>query len=106
MYQGSDQIGVSIKTPGDHSEVGSSDIEVKAEIGSTNGISKVEILVDGSVNRTVGTGNSFVETINNISKGQHTISVRATDNNGNSSQADVHIGVKEPYASPTPTPTP
>ncbi len=106
VYQGSDQIGVSIKSPGDHSQVDSNNIEVKADIGSVNGISKVEVLVDGSVNKTEGTGSSFTDTLNNISNGQHTISVRATDNNGNTSQADVHIGVKEPYASPTPTPTP
>ncbi|MCL4360171.1 penicillin-binding transpeptidase domain-containing protein, partial [Patescibacteria group bacterium] len=104
-YQGSDQIGVSIRKPGDHDQVNSNDVEVRADIGTTNDITHVEIQVDGTAVKTEPNSSSFDDTIT-VPNGQHTISVRASDNKGNTSQADVHIGVNEPYATPTPTPQP
>lgn len=105
VYSGTDQIGVSIKEPADHAEVDTNDVKVRAEIGTSNDLSKVEILVDGEVKKTEPNDAKFTDTVN-VADGQHTISVRVRDNKGNTSQADVHIGVKEPYATPTPTPTP
>lgn len=103
-YQGNDQIGVSIKEPGDHTEVDTNDVKVRVEIGTSNNITKVEIQVDGTVVKTEPNNSTFTDTVH-MTSGQHTISVRASDDKGNSSQADVHIGVNQPYATPTPTPT-
>ncbi len=104
-YQGSDQIGVSIKKPADRSEVDSNNVEVRAEIGTTNTITEVQILVDGSVVKTESNGAILVDTVS-VPNGQHTISVRVRDNKGNTSQADVAVGINTPYAAPTPTLTP
>lgn len=102
-YQGSDQIGVSISDPGDHAQVNNNNPTIKASVGSANDISKVEILVDGAVIKTVS-GTSISESIS-VSNGQHRLSVKATDSKGNVAQADVHVGINEPYATPTPLPT-
>lgn len=104
VYQGSDQIGVSIKQPSDHSQVDTNDVTIRAEIGTQNNITKVEVKVDGSVVKTESNNSSFTDTIH-IDNGIHTISVRASDDKGNSSQADVTVGINVPYSTPTPTPT-
>ncbi len=103
VYQGTDQIGVSIKQPSDQSEVDTNDLQVRVEIGTSNNVTKVEIMVDGSVVKTVS-GTQILETIH-VANGIHQISVKAYDDKGNTSQADVHIGVNQPFTTPTPTPT-
>ncbi|MDO8451752.1 MAG: PBP1A family penicillin-binding protein [bacterium] len=103
-YQGSEQITVSLKEPGDRSQVNTNDVKVVAEASSLNDVTKIEIYVDGELKKE-RSDTSISETIT-IGNGQHTIKARATDNKGNSAEREIKIGVNEPYADPTPTPTP
>ncbi|MBI3577574.1 transglycosylase domain-containing protein [Candidatus Gottesmanbacteria bacterium] len=104
VYAGPDEIGVSIREPSNESRVDTNDVKVRADIGATSDISKWEIQVDGTKVKE-GSGINILETIT-VANGIHTISVKATDTKGNSSQADVHVGINQPYTTPTPTPTP
>lgn len=104
VYEGSDQIGVSIREISDGQQINSNDVKVRADIGATSDISKWEIQVDGAKVKE-GSGANISETIN-INNGNHTISVKATDTKGNSTQADVRVGINQPYSTPTPSPTP
>jgi 1A family penicillin-binding protein len=103
VYDGPEEIGVAIREPSDQSRVDTNDVKVRADIGSTNDISEWEIQVDGTKVKE-GSGINILETIT-VANGIHTISVKATDNKGNSSQADVRVGINQPYATPTPTST-
>ncbi|MBI5619982.1 PBP1A family penicillin-binding protein [Candidatus Gottesmanbacteria bacterium] len=104
VYEGSDQIGVTIKEPSDTAQINSNDVKVVAEAGSLNEITKMELFVDGTLVREKN-DKKISETIN-ISNGSHSIKVKAQDNKGNSAEAEVHVGINQPYATPTPTPTP
>jgi len=104
-YQGSDQITVSIKEPSDNSQINSNDVHVKAEAASVNEINKIEIYLDGTKVKEKG-DRSISETITVSGNGNHTIKVKGYDNKGNTAEREVHIGINQPYASPTPTPIP
>ncbi|TSC54256.1 MAG: Uncharacterized protein LiPW16_86 [Microgenomates group bacterium LiPW_16] len=101
-----DKVVVRIKNPADRVQIDDNDVLVEAEAVSTGEIVKIEVLVDGSVKRTVST-NKFSERINMIN-GTHTIKVRAQDSRGNIGESEVKIGVFVPwdYSPPTPSPTP
>lgn len=104
-YQGADRIGVSIKEPGDTAQVNDNTVRVRAEAGSTVDISKLEIYVDGTLVKDKSSSSTISETVN-IKNGQHTIKVKAIDSQNNSAEAEVRVGINEPYQAPTPTPTP
>lgn len=105
VYQGGDrQITVSIKSPSDLSQVDNNEVKVKADIAAINDVAKVEIFVDGSLKKETS-GKSIEEKIT-IVNGSHTVRVKATDNKGNSAEADVRVGINQPYAAPTTVPSP
>ncbi len=103
-YQGGDEIGIAIKSPSDNAQINSNSVEIRIEASSTNTLSKVEIYVD-SVKVAERTDKSFTETIT-IANGSHRIRARAVDAQGKTAEHDIGVGINEPYASPTPTPTP
>ncbi len=102
-YQGGDEIGIAIKSPGDNAQVNSNDVEVKVEASSTHVITKVELFVDGTKVKE-RSDKSFTETLT-MTNGSHRIRARATDDQGKTAEHEIGVGVNQPYASPTPTPT-
>ncbi|MBI2404871.1 hypothetical protein HYV22_01680, partial [Candidatus Gottesmanbacteria bacterium] len=104
-YEGSEQITVSIKEPGDLSQINSNDVRVVAEATSTNEVNRIEIYMDGTKVKEKQ-DRSIAENITVSGNGNHTIKVKAYDNKGNSAEREIKIGINQPYASPTPTPTP
>lgn len=102
--QSSDAIAVSIKEPGDQTQVNASDVKVRVEAGSGNGVDKIEIYVDGNRQREVS-GSQASETIH-MSDGIHTIKARAIDTKGNTAEREIKISVNQPFPTPSPTPTP
>lgn len=102
--QSSDAIAVSIKEPGDATQVNTSDVKVRVEAGAGQGVDKIEIYVDGIREREVS-GSQASETIRMID-GIHTIKAKAIDTKGNVAEQEVKISVNQPFATPTPTPTP
>ncbi len=104
VYEGTDQIGVTIKEPGDTARIDNNDVKVVAEAGSVGEITKMEIFVDGTLVKEKN-DKKISETIN-IVNGSHIIKVKAQDNKGNNAEAQVRVGINEPYVTPTPTPTP
>lgn len=101
--QSSDAIAVSIKEPGDQVQVNTSDVKVRVEAGSGNGVDKIEIYVDGNREREVS-GSQASETIH-MSDGVHTIRAKAIDTKGNTAEREIKISVNQPFPTPTPTPT-
>lgn len=102
--QSGDAIAVSIKEPGDGSQVNTSDVNVRVEAGAGQGVDKIEIYVDGSRQREVS-GSQASETIH-MSDGVHTIKAKAVDTKGNVAEREIKISVNQPFSTPTPTPTP
>lgn len=100
------EVAVKIKNPSDHAQINDNDVLVEAEAVSSGEIIKLEVLVDGSLKRSIST-NKFSERVN-MENGAHAIKVKAQDSRGNASESEIKIGVNVPwdYVSPTPTPTP
>ncbi len=102
--ESSDAIAVSIKEPGDASQVNTSDVNVRVEAGSGNGVERIEIYVDGNREREVS-GSQASETIH-MNDGVHTIKAKGIDTKGNVAEREIRISVNQPFPTPTPTPTP
>lgn len=101
-YTGTDQIVVNIKKPHDLDTIDDTSVTIEVETFTTADIDKVEIFVDGDKKKERQDKN-FSETLT-LSKGSHTINVKATDKRGKTSERAVRVGVKEPFSTPTPTP--
>ncbi len=99
-YQGSDQIGMNVKSPTDNSRVDSNSVTVQVLVSTLNELDRVEIAVDGSIVKTVHDKN-VNETIN-VPNGSHIIRIEVIDNKGNHATNDLHVGINQPYATPTP----
>ena len=102
--ESSDAIAVSIKEPGDASQVNTSDVNVRVEAGSGNGVERIEIYVDGNREREVS-GSQASETLH-MNDGVHTIKAKGIDTKGNVAEREIRISVNQPFPTPTPTPTP
>lgn len=101
--QSSDAIAVSIKEPGDQQQVNTSDVKIRVEAGSGNGVDKIEIYVDGTRQREIS-GSQVSETIH-MNDGVHTIKAKAIDTKGNVAEREIKISVNQPFPTPSPTPT-
>lgn len=97
---GGEDIVVTIKEPGDTTQVNDNNVKVVAEAGSKSDITKIELYLDGSLVKDKSS-NKMTETIS-MSNGNHTIKAKAYDNGGRSAETQVRIGVNQPYATPTP----
>ena len=103
-YCGSiNQIVIIIQEPGDRSQVNGNDVRIRSDIAASNKVTKVEFKVDDVVRDTKT--NSPWETIVNVPNGIHKIEVGAEDEKGNLGSKTIEIGVNQPWAEPTPTPT-
>lgn len=101
--QSNDAIAVSIKEPGNEQQVNTSDVKIRVEAGSGNGVDKIEIYVDGNREREVS-GSQASETIH-MTDGVHTIKAKAIDTKGNVAEREIKISVNQPFPTPILTPT-
>ncbi|OGG01827.1 hypothetical protein A2Z33_01075 [Candidatus Gottesmanbacteria bacterium RBG_16_52_11] len=105
----SDKLTVRIVTPKDKETVGNN-FTLRAEIGSMEEIRKIEIFLDGKLEKESKDKELTVDLY--AADGSHSVRIRAEDTKGNTADAEAKIGVNEPYATPTPessptlTPTP
>ena len=106
-YSGGDsnQLVLQVKKPGDNERIDNNSVTVEANAISTADIEKFELFVDGNKVREKSNEKSISETIT-IVNGSHIIKVKATDKRGTSSEREIHVGINQVYASPTPSPTP
>ena len=100
-----DAIAVSIKEPGNETQVNTREVKIRVEAGSGNGVDKIEIFVDGNREREVS-GSQASETIDMKTDGVHTIKAKAIDTKGNVAEREIKISVNQPFPTPTPTPLP
>jgi membrane carboxypeptidase/penicillin-binding protein PbpC len=102
--QGSGDMVVSIKDPGDSNQVGTT-VTIRIEAATNNGsITKIEVYVDGTKIKEYST--STVSDSISLSPGPYrTIMAKATDSNGKTADTTIHVGVNQAYATPTPSPT-
>ena len=99
------QLVVSISKPNDHEKLDSNDVKIEAKATGINDIAKMELEIDSAVRLSVN-DNRLNETVN-LSDGTHRIKIHAVDTKGNSSDSEIHIGIKVPWdnnLSPTPKP--
>jgi 1A family penicillin-binding protein len=101
-YQGSEEITVSIKEPAEMSQVNTNDVTVRVEASSVRTITKVELFLDGSKIKERSDA-KFTENVN-VPNGSHVFRAKAYDDNGKTADFEIHFGVNQPYATPTPTP--
>jgi len=101
-YSGTNQVVLTISTPSDKSEV-ANDVEIKGKVLTTADVRKVEFFVDGDKKKEVS-DREFSVTLS-IPNGQHVIRVRVEDSRGQAADREIKVGVHEPYAETTPTPT-
>jgi membrane peptidoglycan carboxypeptidase len=102
-YNGTNQIVINIKSPSDQSEVNDNNVTVTGQVISTADVNTVEVTLGGTTKSS--NGKDFSQTFN-VSNGQYDIHVHATDARGTTSDRDIHIGVNQPFATPSPSPTP
>ncbi|MBI2029415.1 penicillin-binding protein [Candidatus Gottesmanbacteria bacterium] len=93
---------VELHEPDQEKRYDTNDITIQAKGVSLNGISKLEIEIDGGLKKTVN-GDSINEVFN-MTTGPHTVKITAFDNQGNNGSREVKIGVKSDWQT-TPTPT-
>lgn len=102
-YSGTNQIVINIKSPSDQSQVNDNNVTVTGQVISTADVDSVQVTMGGTTKSS--SGKDFSQTFN-VSNGQYTIHVHAVDKRGTTSDHDIHIGVNQPFATPTPNPTP
>lgn len=102
-YNEGDKLAVHIVKPNDLSRIDSNDIEVVANAAGFKKVTLMEIYVDEEKVRD--SNDSRINETLNLTDGSHKIKVKAIDEDGNSSERVVKVGIKQDYADPTPSPT-
>jgi 1A family penicillin-binding protein len=103
-YNGGDTLAVTLKEPSDGQRINDRNVKVTAKAVSPNGISKIEVFVDGAKQKETNS-DSFSDTVSVNDGSYRSIKVRATDGKGNTAESELHISVNQPYGTPTPLPT-
>ncbi len=103
-YQGTDQIGMNVKSPKDMTRVDSNSVTVEVVVSTLNDLDRVEIGLDGSIVQTVHDKN--VNVTITVPNGSHIIHLEVVDNKGNHASNDLHVGINQDYSAATPTLTP
>ena len=98
----SNQVVINISSPHDGDQVNDNNVTVSGNVVSTADVTNVQVTMNGTTKSS--SGSSFSQTFN-VSNGQYDIHVHAVDSRGTTSDRDIHVGVNEPYATPTPNPT-
>jgi len=106
-------MAVVIHEPSNHQQIDHHEVMVKAEIVAANKVKKTTFLINGEVKDENTTDKRIFTQIFYLEDGVYTIKVKAEDEKGNQSEAEVKIGVNKPWdwqptpiITPTPTPTP
>ncbi|MBP7740908.1 penicillin-binding protein [Candidatus Woesebacteria bacterium] len=103
------EIYVTLSEPEDHKNFTDDKIKVKVNSDSRDGISKLEIYVDGVLRETINNERKYEGTIT-LSAGKHEIKAKAYSRSGETKESNaVKIGtggVAWDQADPTPTPSP
>lgn len=102
-YSGGDALALSIKEPSNGQTINDTNVKITVKATSTNGISKIEIFAGGTT-RTVNS-DTFSDTISMSEGSYQSIRAKATDSKGNTTESEIHIGVNQAFATPTPIPT-
>lgn len=99
----SDNIAVSITSPGDKTTVTSNTFDIKAKIGSLAEVTKTEIFINGNkIKELDGNREDLAESVN-LSDGVYEIKVIVRNEKDKTSDSVVKIGVNKPW-DVTPTP--
>ncbi len=101
--QTSDALIISVKEPSDYAQINGNDFRVRAEAAGSADIVKIELFANGEKKKDVS-GKTFDERVN-LPDGSYTLSLKATDSQGRTTTHDVRVGVNQPYATPTESPT-
>jgi hypothetical protein len=101
-YEGSDSVAVVIKEPGDYSQVNDNNVKVRVEASSVADVRTLTLSIDGEKKKE--TSDKTMEETYTLSNGNHMIIAKVTDSKGGTAERGVHVGVNQPYSTPTPTP--
>jgi membrane carboxypeptidase/penicillin-binding protein PbpC len=91
----SDDIVVQIKEPGDHARIDGDQVHLRTRVTSLDTVSKIEILVNGSAQKTYTEDKRETDDTLTLTTGLYEIKVRAENSKGKSSEATIKIGVNK-----------
>lgn len=101
----SDEIAVSIKEPLDKARIDGSEVKLRARITSLDPVTKIEIIVNGVVQKTYTDDREETIDFLTLSTGTYELRVRAENSKGKSGDSIIHIGVNKNWdEGVTPTP--
>jgi 1A family penicillin-binding protein len=105
------EVVVNIDEPQNEAQIDSDkdlvEVRVKGKVIASNKVKKIEININDDLKKETIENTSLFDKIFTLVKGTYRIKVKATDENGKSSEKEVKIGVKVPWDwQPSPTPSP
>lgn len=105
------EIYVKVSEPEDHKnfDENTTNIKVRIESDSSDGIAKIEIYFDGNTIDIINDQRSYEGLVPNslLKKGKHEIKAKAYSRSGETKESDaVHIGIGVAWDAPDPTPEP
>ena len=89
---------------GDKSRVDGSQVHLRTRITSISAVTKIEIFVNGVLQKTYNEDRKETDDFLSLSTGQYEIKVRAENNKGKSSETAINVAVNQDFAQPTTTP--
>lgn len=101
--RGGGLLAVNFDSPNDQSTVGN-DVSIKIKTDGLKKVTEVKLWIDGTDKQTWN--DKPFETTQNLPNGPHTLKIKATDKDGNTSEKEIKIGVNVPWDwSPSPVST-
>lgn len=91
------QIWITVLNPADKSKIETNDVDVKLEVTSPIPIKKIEISLDGQLQKTL-LAEPWKATINATNSSYHKIDIAATDEQNNVGSRFVEIGVNQDFS--------
>ena len=95
----SEDVVVSIRSPGNESKVEISDkkVEVRARITSLSSIKEVKIFINGDEKKVIGGDRDEISETFELENGKYEIKVRAENEKGKSGESTIKIGINEDW---------
>jgi hypothetical protein len=93
----SDDVVVSIKSPGNESTVDTNDVEIKIKVTSMSPLKEVKLTINGEEKKKWQGNNPEITEKFNLADGKYEIKVSAVNEKDKSSDSTIKIGVKQPW---------
>ncbi|MFA9288598.1 MAG: penicillin-binding protein [Weeksellaceae bacterium] len=93
----SENISLSIKSPGNETTVNTNDVEVKVKISTDSTVKRVRFWINDEEKKTLETDSKDITEKFNLPDGKYTIKIQAWNDKDKSSDSSIKIGVNQPW---------